>query len=90
MQVKWDYDEEHLPTTCSPDTSKNQLALILNPKNLVNQMAQISLVYARDVTSPFARWQIGEIPSAQKTLGSMVQNMFLWDMTVIFLWLNSC
>jgi hypothetical protein len=30
-------------------------------------MAQISLVYARDVTSPFTRWQIGEIPSAKKT-----------------------
>lgn len=89
MQVKGDYDEEPLPTTCSPDTSKHQLALILNPKNLVNQMAQISLVYASDVTFPFARWQIGEIRQL-KTLGSMVQNMFLWDMTVIFLWLNSC
>jgi hypothetical protein len=52
-------------------------------------MAQISLVYASDVTFPFARWQIGEIRQL-KTLGSMVQNMFLWDMTVIFLWLNSC
>jgi hypothetical protein len=90
MQVKWDHDEEPLLTTCSPNTSKYQLALILNPKNLVNQMAQISLVYARDVRSPFARWQIGEIPSAKETLGSMVQNMFLRDMTVIFLWLNSC
>jgi hypothetical protein len=31
----------------------------------VKQMAQVSFVYARDVTSPFASWQIGEIPSAK-------------------------
>jgi hypothetical protein len=41
-------------------------------------MAQISLVYARDVTSPFAGWQIGEIPSAKKT--ALVQ----WSKTCFY------
>jgi hypothetical protein len=42
MQVKWDYDEDPLPTTCSPDTSKHQLALLLNPKPKHRGILEIS------------------------------------------------